>query len=153
MSAGAPGSRSNTRNVGCSIFFPSDNDATATVIYIANTDSVAHTVPLRGYNFNGTLVYSLNIALPALNMRRLASDSIVAAAPPSWVGPSGGNTGGVDPIITNFTDFTYLASFALPPGVVVDGYVLFNPGTGVVDPRADQGAIPLRFMTAPIRLP
>lgn len=133
-------------------FFPSDNDATATVINVVNTDSVAHTVSLRGYSYNGVLVYSLNIALPATSMRRLASDSIAASPPPSWCGPPTCATG-VEPIITNFTDFTYFASLSLPQGVLVDGYVLFNPGTGIVDPRADQGAIPLRFMTSPLRLP
>jgi hypothetical protein len=30
--------------------------------------------------------------------------------------------------------------------------VLFNPGTGTVDPRLDQGAIPLRFSTDPATL-
>ena len=76
----------------------------------------------------------------------LTSDSIASSPPPIWTGPSGGNPSGVDPIITNFTDFTYFASLSLPKKVYVDGYTLFNPGTGVVDPRIDQGAIPLRFM-------
>jgi hypothetical protein len=134
-------------------FFTSDSDATGTVIFLLNTDSVARTVALRGYNFNGLLGYSLNINLPATSMRRLASDSIVAGAPPSWTGPAAGNASGVDPIITNFTDFIYFASLSLPPGVVVDGYTIFNPGTGVVDPRLDQGAIPLRFMKPPFHLP
>jgi hypothetical protein len=31
----------------------------------------------------------------------------------------------------------------------VEGNVLYNPGTGTVDPRQDQGAIPLRFNTDP----
>jgi hypothetical protein len=128
-------------------FFPSDNDATATVLYLLNTDSVAHTVPLRGYGADGTLVYSLNIALPATSMRRLASDSIVSNPPPSWGSPTDPNI--PDPIITNFTDFTFFASLSLPRGVKVDGYTLFNPGTGVVDPRQDQGAIPLRFTPNP----
>ena len=47
----------------------------------------------------------------------------------------------------DFADFTYMASLSLPAGVKVDGYTLFNPGTGVVDPRVDQGALPLRFST------
>jgi hypothetical protein len=128
-------------------FIPSDNDATATVLYLLNTDSVAHTVPLRGYGADGTLVYSLNIALPATSMRRLASDSIVSNPPPSWGSPTDPNI--PDPIITNFTDFTFFASLSLPRGVKVDGYTLFNPGTGVVDPRQDQGAIPLRFTPNP----
>jgi hypothetical protein len=122
-------------------FVPTDNDATATVLYLYNTDSVAHIVALRGFSYNGVLVYSLNINVGATSFVRLASDSIAAAPPPSWATPA--------PIITNFTDFTYFASLSLPKGVKVEGYTLFNPGTGVVDPRADQGAIPLRFSTDP----
>jgi hypothetical protein len=122
-------------------FVPSDNDATATVLYLYNTDTVAHIVALRGFSYNGVLVYSLNINVGAGSFLRLASDSIASAPPPSWATPA--------PIITNFTDFTYLASLSLPKGVKVEGYVVFNPGTGVVDPRLDQGAIPLRFSTDP----
>ncbi len=122
-------------------FVPTDNDATATVLYLYNTDTVAHIVALRGFSYNGVLVYSLNINIAATSFLRLASDSIAAAPPPSWATPA--------PIITNFTDFTYFASLSLPKGVKVEGYTLFNPGTGVVDPRANQGATPLRFSTDP----
>jgi hypothetical protein len=125
-------------------FVPTDNDATATVLYLYNTDTVAHVVALRGFSYNGILVYSLNINVGATSFLRLASDSIAAAPPPSWATPA--------PIITNFTDFTYFASLSLPKGVKAEGYVLFNPGTGVVDPRLDQGAIPLRFSTDPATL-
>ena len=125
-------------------FVPTDNDATATVLFLYNTDSVAHTVALRGYSYNGTLVYSLNINVAATSFLRLASDSIVSAPPPSWATPA--------PVITNFTDFTYYASLSLPKGVKVEGYTLYNPGTGVVDPRQDQGAVPLRFSTDPATL-
>jgi hypothetical protein len=122
-------------------FIPTDNDATATVLYLYNTDSVAHIVALRGYSYNGVLVYSLNINVGAYSFLRLASDSIAAAPPPSWATPA--------PIITNFTDFTYIASIELPRGVKVEGYTIYNPGTGVVDPRSDQGETPLRFSTDP----
>jgi hypothetical protein len=125
-------------------FVPTDNDATATVLYLYNTDTVAHIVALRGFSYNGVLVYSLNINIGATSFLRLASDSIASAPPPSWATPA--------PIITNFTDFTYFASLSLPKGVKAEGYTLFNPGTGVVDPRADQGAIPLRFSTDPATL-
>lgn len=125
-------------------FVPTDNDATATVLYLYNTDTVAHIVALRGFSYNGVLVYSLNINVGASSFLRLASDSIAAAPPPSWATPA--------PIITNFTDFTYFASLSLPKGVKAEGYVLFNPGTGVVDPRKDQGAIPLRFSTDPAKV-
>lgn len=125
-------------------FVPSDSDATGTVLFLYNTDSVAHTVALRGYSYSGVLGYSLNINVAASSFVRLSSDSIVAAPPPSWATPA--------PIITNFTDFIYLGSLSLPKGVKVEGYVLFNPGTGTVDPRLDQGAIPLRFSTDPATL-
>ena len=128
-------------------FFPTDNDATATVMYMLNTDSVPHTVALRGYGQSGALVYSLNIDIGATSMLRLVSDSVAAAPaapPPSWAATVPGT---LAPIITNFTDSVYFASLSLPKGVFVDGYVIFNPGTGTVDPRLDQGAIPLRFMT------
>ncbi len=133
-------------------FFPTDNDATGTVIYLLNTDAVDHTIALRGFNFDGAMVYAQNIALPAASMRRLISDSVAAAPPPSWVGPPS-YSDGVNPITTNFTDFVYFASLSLPKGVLVDGYVVFNPGTGTIDPRKDQGAIPLRFMKSPLSLP
>jgi hypothetical protein len=111
------------------------------VLFLYNTDPVSHIVALRGYNYNGVLGYSLNINIAANSVLRLSSDSIAAAPPPSWATPA--------PIITNFTDFTYLGSLSLPKGVKVEGYILFNPGTGTVDPRQDQGAIPLRFSTDP----
>jgi hypothetical protein len=122
-------------------FIPTDNDATATVLYLYNTDSVAHIAALRGYSYNGVLVYSLNINVGAYSFLRLASDSIASAPPPSWATPA--------PIITNFTDFTYIASIELAKGMKVEGFTIYNPGTGVVDPRADQGATPLRFSTDP----
>ena len=124
-------------------FVTADSDATATVVYLYNTDSVVHTVALRGYNYNGVLGYSINISVPASSFIRLSSD-LVANPPPSWATPA--------PIITNFTDFTYFASLSLPHGVRAEGYVLYNPGTGTVDPRLDQGAIPMRFSTDPATL-
>ena len=122
-------------------FVPTDNDATATVLYLYNSDSVDHTVALRGFNYDGAMVYAQNISVPANSFRRLLSDSVAAAPPPSWATPA--------PITTNFTDFVYFASLSLPKGVKAEGYALFNPGTGTVDPRKDQGAIPLRFSTDP----
>jgi hypothetical protein len=125
-------------------FVTTDSDATATVVYLYNTDSIDHTIALRGFSYDGALMYSLNINVPASSFRRLASDSIVASPPPSWATPA--------PIITNFTDFVYFASLSLPKGVKVEGYTLFNPGTGTVDPRSDQGAVPVRFSTDPATL-
>jgi hypothetical protein len=125
-------------------FVPTDNDATATVLYLYNTDSISHTIALRGFNYDGAMVYAQNINVQASSFLRLVSDSVAAAPPPSWATPA--------PITTNFTDFVYFASLSLPNGVRVEGYTLFNPGTGVVNPRLDQGAIPLKFTTDPATL-
>jgi hypothetical protein len=122
-------------------FVPSDNDASATVLYLYNTDSVDHIIALRGFNYDGAMVYAQNILVTASSFRRLVSDSVAAAPPPSWATPA--------PITTNFTDFVYFAFLSLPTGVRAEGYTLYNPGTGTVDPRKDQGAIPLRFSTDP----
>lgn len=122
-------------------FATADSDATGTVVYLLNTDSSPHTVALKGYSYNGLLGYSLLINVPAGSFLRLVSDSVVASPPPSWATPA--------PIVTNFTDFTYFARLSLPKGVKAEGYVVFNGGTGTVDPRLDQGAIPLRFSTDP----
>ena len=113
-------------------FVPTDNDATATVMSLYNTDSVAHIVALRGFNYDGAMVYAQNLNIAAASFLRLTSDSVAASPPPSWATPA--------PITTNFTDFVYFASLSLPKGVKVEGYVLFNPGTGTVDPRKDQGS-------------
>ena len=55
-------------------FVPTDNDATATVLYLYNTSNAAQIVPLRGFSYNGVLVYSLNINVGANSFLRLASD-------------------------------------------------------------------------------
>lgn len=46
-------------------FVPTDNDATATVLYLYNTDTVAHTIALRGFNYDGAMVYAQNISINA----------------------------------------------------------------------------------------
>jgi hypothetical protein len=125
-------------------FIPTDNDATATVLYLYNTDSVSHVIALRGFNYDGAMVYAQNITVPAASFRRLISDSVAAAPPPSWATPA--------PITTNFTDFVYFASLSLPAGVKVEGFTLYNPGTGTIDPRSFQGEAPLRFSTDPSTL-
>ena len=52
-------------------FVPTDNDATATVMYLYNTDTVAHVVALRGFNYDGAMVYAQNINIGATSFLRL----------------------------------------------------------------------------------
>ncbi len=98
-------------------FVPTDNDASATVLYLYNTVSVTNTVALRGFNYDGAMVYAQNIMVKPTSFLRLVSDSVAAAPPPSWATPA--------PITTNFTDFVYFASLSLPKGMKVEGYVSF----------------------------
>ncbi len=123
-------------------FVPQDNDANATVLFLYNTDTVTHTVSISGYNESGAPAGSWNIDVGPKRLVRAVSDSVAASPPPSWV----------NAVVVNFTDFTFIASMAVPQSVKVDGYVIFNPGTGTVDPRADQGAIPLRFSADPLNV-
>jgi hypothetical protein len=132
-------------------FVPQDNDANGTVLFLYSTRTDDVTVPVRGYSYNGVLVYSLNVDVAAGSFVRLVSDSVVAAPPPSWATHPSGNPDATTAIVTNFTDFTYYARLLLPAGVHVDGFIEYNPGTGVIDPRAANARVPLHFSvgTAP----
>ena len=123
-------------------FAPQDNDANATVVMLYNTTPITHTVTLKGYDLNGNVGININIAVGPSDLIHLVSDALAASPPPSWA----------NSLITNFTDFTTYATLDIPQGIKVDGYVLFNPGSGTVDPRADQGAIILRFSADPLTL-
>lgn len=125
-------------------FSPQDNDANATVVMLYNTTDVTVTVNLKSYTAGNHLGGNWNITLGPGKLVHLVSDSVVASPPPSW--------GATNTILTNFTDSTMYATLSIPAGVKLDGYVVFNSGTGTIDPRADQGAIPLRFSTDPLTM-
>jgi hypothetical protein len=120
-------------------FAPSDNDANATVVVLYNTTAVTQTVVVKGYVAGGAAA-TWNINVGPNGVVHVVSDSVAASPPPSWA----------NSVVTNFTDFTTYATLNVPAGVRVDGYILFNPGTGTVDPCADQGAIPLHFSSDPL---
>ena len=126
-------------------FVPQDSDANGTVILLYNTTATDVTVPLKGFASTGALVFSLNVSLPAHAMLHLVSDSVVTSPPPSWANNSTAVPPVTNVVVTNFTDFTAYAQLLLPTGVKVDGYVEWNPGTGVIDPRAAAARVPLRF--------
>jgi len=116
-----------------------DNDANATVVTLYNTSAVTQTVVVKGYTASGSFG-TWKVDVGPSNLVHLVSDSVAASPPPSWS----------NSVVTNFTDFTTYATLDVPADVKVDGYVVLNPGTGTVDPRADQGAVPLRFSTDPL---
>jgi len=116
-------------------FAPSDSAGTATVLIFFNTTASPVTVRVTGYQADGTKVPFSNIELGPNGSARAVSDPVAAGAPPSFQ-----NT-----IDLNFTDFVDHVRLKLPKGVHVDGYFVYNDATGTVDPRVDQGAVPIRF--------
>jgi hypothetical protein len=120
-------------------FTPQDNNANATCLNLYNTSSVAATAQIRGFDDGGlSFLQSLNIAAGALV--RACSDAMVASPPPSWANVT----------IVNFTDNVYRAELILPANVKVDGFVVWNPGTGTIDPRTtSSNFLNLRFEVAP----
>jgi hypothetical protein len=130
-------------STGALVYFaPQDNDANATVLLLYNTGAVTRTVTITGYNETGAFAGSWILNIGPKRLVHAVSDSVAASPPPSWA----------NAVVVNFTDFTFIAGMAVPQDVKVDGYVIFNPGTGTVDPRADQGGIPLRFSADPLSL-
>ncbi|MCB8922851.1 MAG: hypothetical protein H6662_14785 [Ardenticatenaceae bacterium] len=121
-------------------FSPQDNPATATVITLYNSGDITQTIPVQGINSNGEVIMDVSVELGAHDMVHLVSDDVAASPPPSWA----------DAILANFTDSSTYGVMAVPQDVKLDGYVLFNGGTGTVDPYQDQGAIPLRFSADPL---
>lgn len=121
-------------------FAPQDNDGNATVLTLYNTSDVDKTVTINATQTSGGIATWL-VTIPAQSMRRVVSDAVAAGTTPSWMAPY--------VFVANFTDFSIIAEMDLPAGIKADGYVVFNLATGTVDPRADQGAIPLRFSADP----
>lgn len=122
-------------------FMPQDSNGTATVVILVNTDTVSHTVTVQGVNSSGTLTVHSDVILDPFERVYLLSDSLTVTSPPaSWQ----------NNVITNFTDSTNYGVLHVHPKVKFDGYVVYNPGTFVISPDQDQGALPLRFSTDPV---
>ncbi len=120
-------------------FMPQDSGSTATVMFFANTNAKSATVNITGYNGSGETAFTQDVVVGAKSFVHAVSDDLAAGYPSSWN----------NYVLVNFTDSVQYAMMKLPNGVKVDGYVVFNNSTGTVDPRSDQGALPLRFTPTP----
>ena len=125
-------------------FSPQDSDGTATVVSLNNTTAATHTIDIQAFDSSGSMIVNSTVTLGPFRRVYLVSDSVAASPPPSWDSTLG------NIFLTNFTDFSNYAVMSVPQGVKFDGYVVFNLSTGTIDPKADQGAIPLRFSTDPL---
>lgn len=120
-------------------FSPSDHTGTATVIILYNTTAVTKTAYIQAFNDAGNLTVNAEVPLTPYERKFLISDALVASPPPSWE----------NYLLTDFADFSTVGVIYVPDGVFFDGYVVFNSATNTIDPRADQGALPLHFSTDP----
>jgi hypothetical protein len=120
-------------------FVPQDSNGTATVLVIYNTTSLTQTVAIQSFSSTGSTLISTTVEVGPNRLRRAIADSLVTDPPPSWA----------DSLLVNFADFSLYAVMHVPQGIKFDGYVVFNGATGTIDPRIDQGALPLRFSTDP----
>jgi hypothetical protein len=120
-------------------FSPQDNGNNGTVVILYNTTAVTQTVIVKSYWPGGLLYGPWTANVGPYGLVHLVSDTLAASPPPSWV----------NSVYTNFTDATTYATLDVPVGVHVDGYIMFNPSTGTVDPNVYQDAMPLRFSADP----
>ena len=137
-SQAAPNTGSNT----LVYFSPQDSSGTGTVIMLYNISAVTATVNLKGYQSGNFLGLNRDIIVGPGRLIHVISDLLEVGAPPSWTGTNN--------VLVNFTDYVTYVIMSIPAGVKLDGYVIFNFATGVIDPNNDQGAIPLRFSTDPL---
>lgn len=116
-------------------FAPQDSEANATCLNFYNTSTIAATAQIRLFSPLG-FASAVNVNMAAGALVRACSDPIVASPPPSWAGV----------VDVNFADSTYRAEVSLPQNVKVDGFVVWNPVTGTVDPRTTtSNFLNLRF--------
>jgi hypothetical protein len=120
-------------------FTPEDSDGTATYLNLYNTDTVTQTAILQAQNINGSYMVNLTIPIGGLHKVRVISDNVATSPPPSWQ-----NT-----FFANFTDFSTVGILQLPPGVKAEAFMVYNGSTGTIDPRADQGDLPIRLSIDP----
>lgn len=106
-------------------FAPLDATDTATCLFLYNIGNEPQTIPIRGFGLTGAQTFSQSVPLAAGAFVRACADPLAPNPPPSWI-PT---------LLLNFTDFVAQAEADLPAGVMIDGFVLWNPG-GLIDPRS-----------------
>ncbi len=121
-------------------FTPQDENTSATVLFLVNTSAVDVVVPIQTFYTNGSLTINTTVPVPAHGLVRICSDT-VSTVSASWAST----------VLINFTTFSAYGKIGLPPGVLVEGYVVWNT-SGTYDPLTSLQTLPLRFMTSDGRL-
>ena len=132
------------RVTGTPIYFtPQDENTSATILFLYNTNSVDKTVGLQSFFTNGSLTINTTIIVPAHGLVRVCSDTVNTISA-SWQ----------HTVLINFTTFSAYAILTLPNGVKVDGYVAYVPSPpGTYDPLAPTQMLPLRFSVRSATVP
>jgi hypothetical protein len=116
-----------------------DNGSNGTVIVLYNPTATNQTVNVKGISTSGSIAVQANVLVPKNNKVYVVSDNLAANPPASWA----------NFVLVNFTDFVPYGVVTLPPGIKMDAYVTFNGASDLIDPRLNQGALPLRLSTDP----
>ena len=121
-------------------FFPQDSDRITTVLRIANTSSTRAQAQLWLYRVDGAPIRALGIIVPPGEAKMLYSNPVANVFPSPYAAL-------VDFSLTSPVAY---AELVLPPGFVLDGYVVWH-AAGVYDTQVPAPTVPLRFTEAPPR--
>lgn len=113
-----PGSTGG-RAVGETLYFhPQDEATSATILFLYNTSDTAATVGLQTFTSNGAAVVNKTINVPARNLVRICSDPVWTLSM-TWLFTA---------LSIDLGSTSATGKLVLPPGVKVDGYVVWNMG-------------------------
>ena len=115
-------------------FVPQDLSTNATVLFLTNVSNATALVKMVAINSSGATLYRIGIESGV--MGRLCTDKIISSE------------GGWDSALwmtSGFGSGTEYALLELPPGVVADGYIVWNGASNEFDPGVPAHMLPLQF--------
>jgi len=111
-------------------FYPQDGTTTATVLLMTNVGNQGVQVKLYGYGAN---VIEATVTLLPGDVTFICTDRVTAQTGWEWL---------------DLGTSVFFGEVQLPPGVVIDGYIVWNGIGDTYDPGASQPRLPLRFVEA-----
>jgi hypothetical protein len=115
-------------------FHPQDEATSATVLFLYNTSDIPATVGLQTFTNDGTPVVNKTISVPARNLVRICSDPVWTFST-TWLFTA---------LHIDLGSASAAGKLVLPPGVKVEGYVVWNNGD-TYNPCDGCATLSLRF--------
>jgi hypothetical protein len=115
-------------------FHPHDEATSATVLFLYNISDTPATVGLQTFTSNGTPVVDKTISVPARNLVRICSDPVWTSSV-TWLFTA---------LHIDLGPTSAAGKLVLPPGVKVEGYVVWNDGD-TYNPCDARVTLSLRF--------